>query len=41
MTKLAWKPWHQVVQLRDDLKSGELSDPSKNDKFGRELTQAI
>lgn len=20
-----WKPWHQVVQLRDDLKSGELS----------------
>ena len=25
MTKLAWKPWHQVVQLRDDLKSGELS----------------
>ena len=25
MTKLAWKPWHQVVQLRDDLKAGELS----------------
>ncbi len=25
MTKLAWKPWHQVVQLRDDLKTGELS----------------
>ena len=22
---LQWKPWHQVVQLRDDLKSGELS----------------
>lgn len=20
-----WKPWHQIVQLRDDLKSGELS----------------
>ena len=25
MTKLAWKPWHQVVQLRDDLKTGDLS----------------
>jgi hypothetical protein len=25
MSKLAWKPWHQVVQLREDLKSGELS----------------
>lgn len=25
MTKLAWKPWHNVVQLREDLKSGELS----------------
>lgn len=25
MSKLAWKPWYQVVQLRDDLKSGELS----------------
>lgn len=25
MSKLAWKPWHQVVQIRDDLKSGELS----------------
>lgn len=25
MSKLAWKPWHQVVQLRPDLKSGELS----------------
>src|SRR5665811_1169474 len=24
MAKLAWKPWHQVVQLREDLKSGEL-----------------
>jgi len=23
--KTPWKPWHQVVQLRDDLKSGELS----------------
>jgi len=22
---LAWTPWHQVVELRDDLKSGELS----------------
>lgn len=22
---LSWKPWHQVVQLRDDLKTGELS----------------
>ena len=20
-----WKPWHQVVQLRDDVKTGELS----------------
>ncbi len=25
MNKTPWKPWHQVVQLRDDLKSGELS----------------
>jgi hypothetical protein len=25
MTKLAWKPWHQVVQLRPELKSGDLS----------------
>jgi predicted AAA+ superfamily ATPase len=24
MTKLAWKPWHQAVQLRPDLLSGEL-----------------
>jgi hypothetical protein len=25
MSKLAWTPWHKVVQLRDDIKSGELS----------------
>lgn len=25
MSKLAWTPWHQVVQLRDDIQSGELS----------------
>lgn len=25
MIKLNWKPWHEVVELRDDLKSGELS----------------
>jgi hypothetical protein len=25
MPKPPWKPWHAVVQLRDDLKSGELS----------------
>ena len=24
MAKLAWKPWHEVVQLREDLKTGEL-----------------
>ena len=24
MAKLPWKPWHEVVRLRDDLKSGEL-----------------
>lgn len=24
-TKPAYKPWHEVVQLRDDLKTGELS----------------
>ena len=24
MTKLPWKPWHQVVQLRPDLLSGDL-----------------
>ena len=25
MSKLNWKPWHQVVQVRDDLKSGALT----------------
>jgi len=25
MNTLPWTPWHQVVELRDDLKSGELS----------------
>ena len=25
MTKLAWTPWHKVVTIRPDLKSGELS----------------
>lgn len=25
MSKFDWTPWHQVVELRDDLKSGELS----------------
>ncbi|MBF6571142.1 MAG: hypothetical protein IVW54_19940 [Candidatus Binataceae bacterium] len=25
MTKLAWTPWHKVVKIRSDLKSGELS----------------
>ncbi|MAT40377.1 MAG: hypothetical protein CL946_12315, partial [Ectothiorhodospiraceae bacterium] len=24
MAKTPWKPWHEVVALRDDLKSGEL-----------------
>ena len=24
MARLSWKPWHEVVGLRDDLKSGEL-----------------
>lgn len=24
MAKLAWKPWHKVVKLREDLKTGEL-----------------
>ena len=24
MAKLPWKPWHQVLTLRDDLRSGEL-----------------
>src|SRR5258707_14824753 len=24
-SKLAWKPWHEVVQLRTELKTGELS----------------
>ncbi len=24
MGKLSWKPWHEVVKLRDDLKTGEL-----------------
>ncbi len=25
MSRLAWKPWHQVVSLRNELKTGELS----------------
>src|SRR5947209_19391921 len=25
MSKLPWKPWHEVVKLREDLQSGELS----------------
>ena len=25
MSRLPWTPWHKVVTLRDDLKSGELS----------------
>lgn len=25
MSKLPWSPWHKVVQLRDDVRSGELS----------------
>ncbi|MEW5980195.1 MAG: DUF499 domain-containing protein [Acidobacteriota bacterium] len=25
MPKLPWKPWHEVVSLRDDVKTGELS----------------
>jgi hypothetical protein len=25
MSKLAWTPWHKVVQVRDELKTGELS----------------
>lgn len=25
MSKLPWTPWHQVVRLRDDIRSGELS----------------
>ena len=24
MAKPPWKPWHEVVKLRDDLRSGEL-----------------
>ena len=24
MTKLLWKSWHEVVKLRDDLRSGDL-----------------
>ena len=25
MTRLAWKPWHEVVTLRNELKTGELA----------------
>ena len=25
MAKPAWKPWHEVVKLRDDVRTGELS----------------
>jgi hypothetical protein len=24
MTRLPWTPWHEVVSLREDLRSGEL-----------------
>ena len=25
MSNLPWKPWHEAVKLRDDLKTGELT----------------
>ena len=25
MAKPAWKPWHEVVKLREDVRTGELS----------------
>jgi len=25
MAKAAWKPWHEVVKLREDVRTGELS----------------
>ena len=25
MAKPIWKPWHEVVKLREDVRSGELS----------------
>ena len=25
MPKLLWKPWHEVVKLRDDLRSSDIS----------------
>ena len=25
MSKIAWTPWHEVVRLREDVRSGELS----------------
>ena len=25
MSTLPWTPWHEVVEIRDDLKSGKLS----------------
>ena len=37
MTILAWKPWHQVVQLRDDLKAGELS----RNQFAADLYEVL
>jgi len=37
MAKLPWKPWHEVVALRDDLKSGELS----LQMFAADLYEAI
>ena len=27
MAKISTKPWHKVVQLRDDLRSGDYGDP--------------
>ena len=37
MSKLSWTPWHQVVTLREDLKSGEQS----LSKFAADLHEVV
>ena len=37
MAKSAWKPWHEVVKLRDDVRTGELSLAT----FAADLDQVV
>ena len=37
MSKLPWKPWHKVLKIRDDLRSGELT----MNMFAADLYEAL